>query len=200
MLLQSANADVVFVASFLVRKVSQFHCMDRAIENQGRTQTGAQSKKEHCSSVVTSKRLHSGIVYDFHRALESGFKIEPNPTRSKVSRFCLWTATKNRPRIAQGYHIIFPIPRALLDPRNHGLGSHGGPGGEFYWFLLSGGQDLYVSPTDINHQHIHNRGFKQSSVVSREQSRPRYRRQPKPPEYPPLLSRARVPRRRRDWR
>src|SRR6266516_5859087 len=91
---------------------------------------------------------------------KAGVKIEPYPTRSKVSRFRLWTATKNRPRIAHRYHIIFPIPRVLLDPRNHSLGSHGGPGGEFYWFLLSGGQDLYVGPTDINHQHIHNRGSK----------------------------------------
>src|SRR4029450_9827074 len=39
--LQSANADVVLIASFLVRKVSQFHCMDGAIDDQGRTQTGA---------------------------------------------------------------------------------------------------------------------------------------------------------------
>jgi hypothetical protein len=71
--------------------------------------------------------LHSGIVHNFHRALESGFKIESNPTRSKVSRFRLWTATKNRPRIAHGYHIIFPMPRALLDPATIALAVMAGP-------------------------------------------------------------------------
>ena len=49
------------------------------------------------------------------------------------------------------------VTRYEADPRSHRLGSHGGPGGKFYWFLLSGSQDLYVGPTDINHQHVHNR-------------------------------------------
>jgi len=47
-----------------------------------------------------------------------------------------------------------------LTPAIIALAAMGGSGGEFHWFLLTGGQHLYVGPTDINHQHIHDRGSK----------------------------------------
>src|SRR5215469_8480781 len=46
-LLQTAEPDVVLIGGFFVGQMAEFHGFHYAVHHQGRSQTGAQTKKKH---------------------------------------------------------------------------------------------------------------------------------------------------------
>ena len=48
------------------------------------TETGSEAQEEHLAALVAPEGLHRGIVHDFYRTLERGFKVEPYPPASEV--------------------------------------------------------------------------------------------------------------------
>src|SRR5262249_10127365 len=108
-LFQSTQSDVVLKRSLLVGEMGEFHRLDDSISDKRRSQAGSQTQKKQSTALVASQSLHSGIIYDFHRALEGGLKIKTNPSRSEIMRFYYRLAPENWPRISNRYHVILPI-------------------------------------------------------------------------------------------
>src|SRR5262245_15534486 len=102
--------------------MAQFHRLDDAIQNHGGTQTRAQAKEKHLAALVAPQSLHGRIIDDLDWAPECSSVVEPDPTRSEVMRFCNWPAVEYRPRVADRYPVILPVPGQLLDPTDHLLG------------------------------------------------------------------------------
>ena len=153
--LQSADAHVVLVGAFPVRKMAQLHRLDDTLDNHGGTQTGPQSQEQHLAALVAPQGLHGRIVDNLDRAAEGGLIVEPDPTRDKVMRLGNRPAMQNRSRVADGHHVILPVPGKLLDSGDHLFGGQGRSGNELPRFALPGGEDFYVSPAHINNQHVH---------------------------------------------
>ena len=69
----------------------EFHRLDDAINNHGGAEPGPQTEKQHRAAVVTSERLHGGVIHDLDRSAECGRKIEAHPSAPQI----VWLA--NRP-------------------------------------------------------------------------------------------------------
>jgi hypothetical protein len=69
----------------------EFHRLDDAINNHGGAEPGPQTEKQHRAAVVTSERLHDGVIHDLDRSAECGRKIEAHPSAPQI----VWLA--NRP-------------------------------------------------------------------------------------------------------
>src|SRR5262249_13508321 len=89
------------------------------------------------------------------RAAEGGLKIEPDPTRDKVMRLSNRPTMQNRPRVADGHHVIRPVPGKLLDSGDHLFGGQGWSRNELSRFALPGSEEFDGSPAQITNQHVH---------------------------------------------
>src|SRR5262249_50258999 len=93
---QAVHPDVIFIGSFLVRKMSQFHRLDDAIDDHRGTQTSPKPEEEHLPTPVASYRLHRSIVHDFNRPFEGSSKVESHPAASEVMRLRKGPVSDNR--------------------------------------------------------------------------------------------------------
>ena len=82
MFFQSSESDVALVRSLFVRQMTEFHGLDDAIYNEGRTEPRAQAEEQHLAALVTSQSLHGGVVDDLDRTPERSSKIKTDPTTS----------------------------------------------------------------------------------------------------------------------
>ena len=93
----------------------QFHRFDNAVNNQRGAEAGSQTQKKHFAAPVTPQRLHGGVVDDLDRAFECRCEIESHPALSQIPRFRHRPVVDNRPRVADGYGVVFPIRDKLPD-------------------------------------------------------------------------------------
>src|SRR5258708_37830617 len=154
-LLQALLANVIFIGSLLVGKVGQFHRFDGAVDDHGGTETGSQPQEQHLAAFVASQSLHGGVIHDFDRTLERGFKVKSHPAASEVMRFRHQPIPDNHSRVANRDHVILPVAGELLDSRDHLLRCQAGSGRKLPWLLLSAGENFHVVTADIDDQHIH---------------------------------------------
>ena len=84
---QSANAHVVLVGAFLVRKTAQLHRLDHTIDHERRTQARPQALEKQLAAPVSPQGLHGRVVDEVDRAPEGGLKVEPDPAWGQVMRF-----------------------------------------------------------------------------------------------------------------
>src|SRR5436190_24122743 len=62
-LFQSRLAEIILDdVAVAVRQIAELKWEHFAFPDQGRTQSGAQSKKQHPPAAITAKRLHRGII------------------------------------------------------------------------------------------------------------------------------------------
>src|SRR5262245_19593857 len=103
---QAARADVIFVSSFLIRKMSQFHRLDDAIDDHRGAQTSPKSEEEHLPALVAPYCWQRRVVYDFNRSLERSFKVNSYPAASEVMRLGKRPISNNLPGITDRDCII----------------------------------------------------------------------------------------------
>src|SRR5262245_800796 len=152
---QAARADVIFVTSFLVRKMSQFHRLNDAIDDHRRSQTSPKSEEEHLPALVAPYCLQRRVVNDFNRSFERSSKVKSYPAASEVMRLGKRPISNNLPRISDRDCIILPVTGELLDSGNHPLRRKYRTGWKFPHRFLSSSENLNVSPAHIDHQNIH---------------------------------------------
>jgi hypothetical protein len=70
-------------------------------------------------------------------------------------RFRDWSVPQNRPRIADGNHVIIPLAGGLANLRSHLFGRQRRAGRTFATLLLAGRENLDVCATHIYNQHMH---------------------------------------------
>src|SRR6266576_3908605 len=67
-LFQSRLAEVILDDVVVtVRQIAELEWEHVAFPDQGRTQSGAQSKKQHPPTTITAERLHRGVIDDADR-------------------------------------------------------------------------------------------------------------------------------------
>jgi len=115
------DAHIVFIGSFSVRKMTQFHWLDDAIHDHGGAEAGSQSQEEHLSSLITPQCLHGSVVDEFYRTSQCGFKVESDPPSPEVARFRNRLTTENHTRIANRYSLVFPAISSLKTPQTISL-------------------------------------------------------------------------------
>src|SRR6516162_5661988 len=141
-LLQSAEANVIFVGGLPIREVAEFHRLDETVDDQRRAKPRSQPQKEHRSLPIASQRLHRRVVGHFDWASESALEVESDPAFAEVVRFGNWTVVEHGAGIANGNHIVVPAFGELLHPGNHLARSQGLPRLELPPFLLSHRENL----------------------------------------------------------
>src|SRR5262249_5647052 len=72
---------------FAIGKIAEFEREKHFVQDQGRTESGAEPEKEHSAAVVTPQRLHCGVIDHVHRFAERGFEIEADPARPQMFWF-----------------------------------------------------------------------------------------------------------------
>ena len=68
---------------------------------------------------VTSQRLHRRVVNNLDRTFEGGFKIEANPPLRKVMGLTYRPIMLDWPGVADGHHVIAPVPGEFFDSSDH---------------------------------------------------------------------------------
>src|SRR5205814_10459726 len=75
--LEPSDADVILErVPFLVRKVSELHGLEHALDDQGRAETGPEAEEEHAAAAVAAERLHRGVVDELHGPAEGASDAE----------------------------------------------------------------------------------------------------------------------------
>src|SRR5579863_2828076 len=98
---ETANPNVILVTPpFLVGKVCQLHWFDDAINDHGRAETSAQTKKKHPPAFVTSKRLHDSIIDNLDGTFERLGEVESYPAAAEIIRLAQGLSVNHRSRIA----------------------------------------------------------------------------------------------------
>ena len=62
------------------------------VDNERRTQPGAQTEKQHSSALITPQGLHGGVIHHFDWASKRFLEIEADPSFSQVVRLGDWLA------------------------------------------------------------------------------------------------------------
>src|SRR5215813_11944112 len=105
--------------------------------------------------LITSQRLHGGVIDYFDGTLKRGCRVEAGPSPSKVIRICNRPISHDHPRITNRYRVVFPIPGKLLDARDHLFGGQLRARWELTRLFLSRSENLHVSSANIDNQHPH---------------------------------------------
>ena len=156
---QSSEPDVALVRSLFVRQMTEFHGLDDAIYNEGRTEPRAQAEEQHLAALVTSQSLHGGVVDDLDGTPERSSKIKTDPAPSQIIGFSNRSIVKDSPRIANRDRVIFPRSENPLHTGDHLLWRHLRTRWEFPRGSLPSREDLHVRSADIEHQHSHAKFF-----------------------------------------
>src|SRR5438874_3508053 len=154
-LLQATDTDVVLKGGLFVGQVAKLHRLDNSIDNHGGPEASSETEEQHLAALVTPERLHRCIIHDFNRTFEGCFKVKTGPSFAKIPWFRNRPIPDDRTRITNGDGFILPIGDQFPHAANHSLWRQSRPGIKFSPALLTGHKDLYVSPANINYQHIH---------------------------------------------
>src|SRR5712691_1042476 len=101
------------------REVSEFEGLDDFINDERGSEPGSQAQEKRSTALVASQCLHGSIIDEFHGTLEGSLKVKADPSWPEVMRFHNRPVFEDRSRIANGYHVIFPILRELLNSGDH---------------------------------------------------------------------------------
>src|SRR5215475_2051355 len=129
--------------------------MDGSISDKRRPEPGSETQEKQMTALVASERLHRSIIDDFHRTPESGLKVETDPAFSEIVGFHNRPALENGPGIANGYYVILPVRRDLLNSGNHLCRRHCWSGRKRAVYALPSCEDLDVGTADIHNQDFH---------------------------------------------
>ena len=122
---ESRQTNVIFISpAMFVGQMRQLQRFEHAIHNQGRTESRAETKKEHSTAAITAQRLHRRIVDDFHLTMQRPLEVKADPPRSKIVRLAHWPAMHDRPRIANRNHVILPAGCCTANRFDHFLRGH----------------------------------------------------------------------------
>src|SRR5581483_6853027 len=106
--LMIAGFAEVFLVRFAVpiRQMRELERNQHSLAHHRRSQTGAESEKQHAAAFVAAERLHRGIVDDADGLFERRFEIEANPTASKVPRVACRTSVDDRAGVANRDGVV----------------------------------------------------------------------------------------------
>src|SRR5271167_4980846 len=124
--------------------MAQFHRLQDAIHNQGRTETCTQAQEEHLAAFVAPQSLHGGIVDELYRSPERSLKVKPDPTGRQVMWFGNRPVLDNWPGIANRNRVILPFSGELLYAGDHLRRRHLSTRRKLPWRSLRSGKDLHV--------------------------------------------------------
>src|SRR5205085_12626857 len=102
------------------------HRLDGPVDDEARTEPGAEAEKQHTAAAITAGRLHRGVVDHPHRPAEGALEVETDPAATQVVRLGGDLAAQHQARIADRYRCIFPARGALahlLDRKSTRLNS-----------------------------------------------------------------------------
>src|SRR4029077_5471926 len=116
-----------------------------------------ESEEQHLATFVAPERLHRCIVHDLDRTFEGCFEVETSPSFSKIPWLRNRLVPKNWTGITDGNGFVLPIRNELLHASNHLLWRQSRAGLKLTVSLLTGGEDLDVSPSNINYEYVHDR-------------------------------------------
>jgi hypothetical protein len=108
-----------------------------------------EAEKERLPTLIASRRLHGGVVDDFHGAPERLSKVKSNPRWREIIRFGNRPVPENRPRVANRQRLILPIRSQLLHSGDHASRRHGGARDKLASIGLASGEDFGMCPADI---------------------------------------------------
>ena len=149
------TSHVVLIRALLVGKMSQFHWLQNAIHNQGRTEARAQTEEEHLASLVAPQGLHGRIIHDLNRAPECAFKIKPNPPGRQIVRVRDRPVLNNRAGVSHRHRVILPRSGQPLDAGDHLLRCHGSARRKLPRRVMPGGKNFHMSSANVNYEHLH---------------------------------------------
>src|SRR5438105_4896838 len=86
--LKAGDSNIVFIAPpLLVGQMCQFHRLQNVVDDQRRSKSRAQAKKEHPPSLITAQCLHGGVIDNLYWPVKGLFEIKSHPAAPKVERF-----------------------------------------------------------------------------------------------------------------
>src|SRR5208282_431325 len=126
--------------------------LENAVGDHGRTEAGAQAKKEHAAALVAAESLHGRVVDQLYRVAKGFAKIEADPAGAEVAGIVGGAAVSHHARIADGDGLIIPPAHGFLDLADHFAGSQFEAGGNLDGFSPSRSGDLHVCAADVEHE------------------------------------------------
>ena len=130
---------------------------DRAVEDEGATDAGAETEVQHAAAFVAAERLHAGVVHDSHGALEGGGIVEVDPAVAEIEWIGDRVAMADIAGIADRDAVEFPIGGGFVHFFNQKLGRERFAGRKFQLLLFATRPDFDVRATDIDHEYVHSR-------------------------------------------
>src|ERR1700674_4662142 len=150
----SSVAQIFLIAAAaLVGQVGQLHGSDRTVDNEGGSQAGAQTQKEHASALVTTDCLHGGIIQEHGRSAERFAKVKTHPTACQIVWFGHDLAVHHHARVSDRYCVIFQIAGQPEYARNHLARRHGGAGFKLTHLAPARYPGFYMAAADVDDEH-----------------------------------------------
>ena len=134
--------------------MSELQRHDRAVADQGASETGPETEEEHRGPAVAPQRLHRRVVDDLHRAAEGGAKVEPDPSLCQVVRLGGRPILADQARVADRYDVVLPALGQLLHALNHLQWCHLLPGRKPPSLRLTGCEDLDARAADVDDENL----------------------------------------------
>ena len=164
-LLEPASSYVVLDGPFPVREGPELHRHDVPAHHEGGAETRPETKEEHRSTLVAPEGLHRGIVDDLDGTTKRCREIEPDPAVGEVAGFGDRSVSDNLPGVADGNHVVLPIPGELQDTGDHPARRQVFAGRELSRFSLASRKNLHVGSPDVDRKNPR-RCFHQNSSTT----------------------------------
>src|ERR1019366_4106768 len=145
----------VFVSTpFSIGQVRQFHRLKNSLNNQGRTESGAESKKQHAAAVIAAQSLHRSIVHDADGTPECLFEVMADPASTQVVGLGQRSSLTHRARVADRNGRIFPTSGGVLYLGYHAGRGHRGTRGNLHGLRMMGVDEFEVGSTYVDYEDV----------------------------------------------
>ena len=151
--LTPALADVVLEgAPVLIGHMTDLGRFDHPVDDERRTQPGAEPEEQHAAAAVAADRLHGGVVDHLDRPAERAGEVEADPAPAEVEGLGGDLAARHQARIAHGHGVVAVGADERADLAHHGARRHVGSGFELADRSAGIDAQLDVRAADVQHQ------------------------------------------------
>src|ERR1700724_3904690 len=91
-----------------IRQVPKFQRQNQVRQHECRTQSGAQTEKEHPATAIAAERLKRCVIEDSNGLSKSFLEVKANPALSQMLRIGQDSTIAHRRRKSDSDHIGFP--------------------------------------------------------------------------------------------
>src|SRR5512143_834125 len=162
--LEPTIADVVLVGALPVRQVAELHRLDNPVDDEGRSETGAEPEEQHAPTAIATERLHGGIVDQLHRVTERRFEVEADPAPAEITGLGGNAPVQHRARIADRHGLVLPTARHSFRLGHHRRSGQSRAGRESARLGLAARQQLDMVSADVDGEHFHRSRLRLSST------------------------------------